>query len=176
MSPIIRYYLNMKKEQYIKNELEDLSPLVSKKMEERKGGLQVPSGFFDTFGDNLIAQIKKEDSTSIVRPITSSEPIKKSSFKWMSIAASILLFLVAGFWMMNQNTSPDSNWAALENMNAKEVLQYLDENMEEIELEDLMDSNIISSAEIGLDEHASLSEADKDLYLDLLLEELTEEI
>ncbi len=164
----------MNKKDDILKELQEISPLLSKKLKEREGGFEVPDGFFDSFADTILDQVKEASNEAIVTPINKATS-SNSPFKWVSLAASILLLVVAGFWMMNQNTST-SSWAKLEQMNAKEVLQYLDENMDDLELDDLMDSGIVSADEFGIEDHSNLSEEEKDIYLDVLLDEISEEI
>ncbi len=165
----------------VKDEFEKISPFLSDKLKDRKGGFKTPEGYFDKLTDDILSNIQeeKDGKRATVRGIA-SQPVGKSRssspFRWMAVAASLLLLVTAGFWFMNNSHTTADPLAEMERLNEEEVLQLLDENIDELQLEDLFETGIISSSDIDYQDARNLSEEEADKHLEYILADITEDI
>ncbi len=169
----------MKKKNNIGDELESLSPFLSEKMKEREGGFKVPDGYFERLTDQIMNGVREEGESATVRSISSAKFNKKRNpIRWIAAAASMLLLIAAGFWMMNNTTSiPEGNqWAELESYNEEQILKYLDDNTAEFDLDDLVESGMVGYSELGYNAVDQLSDEEAVDYLDVILDEISDDI
>ncbi len=169
----------MKNNDDIKNELREHSPFLLDKMKEREGGFQTPDGFFDSLADNIMDAVGKEDKEALVRPLYSKENnvVRKGNpFRWVAVAASLFLISGMGFWMMNQSNVVENEFAELEHFNQEQVLDYLDQHMGDFDLDDLANTGLISYEDIDYKNTEQISEDEADIYIEAILDELSDEI
>lgn len=164
----------MDKKINIKDELKEQAPFLSQKLKETQGGFKVPDGYFESFSDRILQSVKEDgmNGGTVVQLPSSTAFIeskkKKSPFRMIAVAASILLLVVAGLWFVPQNTSTDNQLAELENYSETEVLQYLDENMDDFGFEHLVESGIVSEADVDYHDISQFSDEETDFYLESL--------
>jgi len=109
-------------------------------------------------------------------PSSETAQVKRlSPRRTLTVAASVLLLLVAGWWMLDMSgTNSDSYAAELDNIKGfseQEVLDYMDNELDDLAFEDLVQSGILSDSEIDFSDAASLTDEDIDMYIDVFLEE-----
>jgi hypothetical protein len=95
----------------------------------------VPAQYFETTANRVLQQVKSEKKGTLT-------PIRKVSpgFSFISIAASIVLMLTTGFWLINRNQTPsvEQQIAALSNAEVQDyVLAHVGEFGSELSLESI---------------------------------------
>jgi hypothetical protein len=170
----------MKKDKHIEDELREQSPFLSEKFKENKGGFKIPEGYFETLPDKILDKVEEESATKVVHIDSlssgSSAKVKKiRPYRLIATAASVMLLIVAGLWVMNPSETT-SQYTALEQLNEEGVLQYLDENMDEFDFSSLVESGIVMDNEIDFKDISELSDEETDIYIDAILEGDAEEI
>ena len=170
----------MKKDKHIEDELREQSPFLNEKFKENKGGFKMPAGYFETLSDRILDEVEGEQEAKIIDigslSSDSSVQLKKNHpYRMLAVAASVMLLVVAGFWMMN-TTETTSQYAALEQLSEEGVLAYLDKNMDEFDFKALVESGVVLGDEIDYKNISELSDEETDTYIDVILEEDAEEI
>ena len=169
----------MDKKTNIKDELKEQAPFLSQKLRETEGGFKVPDGYFESLSDKILQQVKEEANVATVVQLPSSTasviPVKKKSpFRMVAVAASILLMIVASLWFIPQSSGSNNPLAELENYSEAEVLQYLDDNMDDFGFEHLVESGILSETDVDFNDISNFSDEETDFYLESLLDDSEE--
>lgn len=115
----------MKKDHNIQDELKELSPLLTKLRQEEEG-YKVPHLYFESLQNKVLGQV--------------NETPQKAGFlarlgwgRTVTMIASVVLLLVVGVFLLpNFN---NTQVADLESISAEALAMYLDENVEELELD-----------------------------------------
>jgi hypothetical protein len=133
-------------ENNIHQELGELSPLLQE-LRQKPEGYQVPEGYFAAMQQGVLAQIKAENALA-PSPIIFKKENKLANW-WNSIIveiewliqpryavafASFILVLTAGFFFLKPNNTMDT---ANTEPSIEEIDQYLEENVEDIDTEQL---------------------------------------
>jgi hypothetical protein len=156
-------------ENNVHQELAELSPLLQE-LRQKPEGYQVPEGYFAAMQHDVLAQIKAENA------LTSSTVIAKKENKlanwWNNIIAEIewliqpqyavafasfALLLTAGFFFLKPNNAMDTAYAE---PSIEEIDQYLEENVEDIDTEQL--TNVVTAVEHPLEKEKSQVEPSSD--------------
>lgn len=174
----------MRKQDDLKQELEELSPLLSK-LKVQENPFKTPEGYFAALPDELIARMRTEAPVS-------SPPVRRSwaerlteflqSLLQPRIAvafASVLVLIVAGlYWLRPENTNSEApgQMALIADLSVEEVSDYITENIEAFEEEDL----IVAVVESGVGVENTLPEmglnaADVNDYMEKAIQEMDEE-
>ncbi len=132
----------------IDKELEQLSPLLHE-MRKKSEGFQVPEGYFAQLQANVLEQIKGETPPIMAQTPIPSAVQQKSSW-WTQLMeqidwllqpryavgfASIIFLMAAGWFLLKPSNSDNCNELAC--VPEDEIQQFLEENMDEIETEQL---------------------------------------
>ena len=133
-------------ENNIHQELGELSPLLQN-LRQRPEGYQVPEGYFATMQNEVLAQIKAETAFA-QKPMIATKENKivnrwnqrLAEIEWLiqpryAVAfASFALLLIAGWFFIKPN---DITAFATVEPSIEEIDQYLEENLEDIDTEQL---------------------------------------
>ncbi len=155
---------NVNKEMSVDEELETLSPLVSDLLQKAEGGFRKPN--LDM--EQLLAKAQEGNDSP------PQAKVRKLGFsRIMTVAASIMLFVVAGFWMMNHDAEVVENnpMARFASFEEEDVLKYLDENIDEFALDDLYESGLVAEADLGYAAWDDLTEDEAYSVLEMSLED-----
>lgn len=159
----------MKKE--IKEELNNHAPLLSG-LSKKQEGYKVPDDYFARMEADLWEQIKPATKTvTEAAPRTSWLDGLIQQINWllqprMALQlASVALLILAGFFMMNRNTTTKTD--ALADLTADEASEYILANLDEFETESLI--------ELGFEEE-DFSAIDATLFEDTDVDDLLDEL
>jgi len=145
----------------IKNEIGKLSSILPSPDEHNK--IDVPDGYFENMQEKVLAKLKKEAPVEH-KPISFW---KKRKYSLLSMAA-VLLLVIASYFVFssirNENTDILTN-------TAKQAFAYLDDNLEEISMYDLIEN----LDEEDIEYFSDISEEELELYFDNNIDELNEE-
>ncbi len=164
----------MKKDKHTENEINDISPFLNEHLKKSKGGFKMPEGYLDALTDRVMENVKESDAKVLGLDSQTTIPSvnKRNPRRWLAVAASVMLLVVAGFWLLNFNSASESLAEAerLSGFSEQEVLSYLDQ-MEDIELSDLVESGIINELDVDFNDVSQLTDEDEDLYINTILED-----
>lgn len=166
----------MEKDKHIKDELREQSPFLSKKLKENRGGFKMPEGYFDTLSDRIMDRVEEEKEAKVayMDSSVSETPAKVRKlrpYKMIAAAATVMLLVVAGLWLMNPSETT-SRYAELEQLDEKGVLEYLDKHMDEFDFNSLVESGVVLDNAVDFKNATELSEEETDNYIDAILEEI----
>lgn len=145
----------MKKEHNIQDELKELSPLLAELREEEEG-YKVPHLYFESMQNKVLRQVNEVPQKAGLF----------ARFSWMrnlAVAASVAVLLLVGVFLL-QNTN-DAQVADLENISTDVLAMYLDENVEDWDLDLLIEDDLQLDFSDGLN-------LDEDEWEDYIEEEL----
>lgn len=175
----------MRKQDDLKQELEELSPLLHK-LKAQDNPFKTPEGYFSSLPDELIARLRNEAQplSAPVRPTWSDRLLEfLESLMQPRLAvslATVVILVVTGLLWLRPETSIETagteQLALLSDLSAEEVNDYVTENIEAFEEEELM----VAVAESGIEVESSLPAIDLDLeaiedYMDEAIQEMDEE-
>ncbi len=121
-----------------------------------------PDGYFDSLSDRVLERVQAEENTRVI-------PFYKK--RWLSIAASFIILLGAGYLLTSPSDTSIENTEFAFDIDPEEALEYLEEN-DNLYLTDLLSLDIYED-EI-MEEESELEDWD-DADIDELLEELNTE-
>ena len=148
----------MKKDHNIQDELKELSPLLSELRQEEEG-YKVPHLYFESLQNKVLRQVNEA-------------PQKVSFFArlgWgriFAMVASVLLLLVVGVFLLPNSNNTEV--AELENISTETLAMYLDENVEEMDLDAFLEDDFQLDFTDGLN-------LDSDEWENYIEEELLDE-
>lgn len=176
----------MRKQDDLKQELEELSPLLHK-LKAQENPFKTPEGYFASLPDELITRLRTEAQpvSAPVRPTSWADRLLEflESLLQPRLAvglATIAILIVTGLLWLRPETgsepSASEQLALLSELSAEEVSNYVTENIETFEEEELM----LAVAESGIEVENSLPEMDLDSqaiedYLEEAIQEMDEE-
>lgn len=127
----------------------------------------LPIGYFDALSDKVLEKVQAEDKAKII-------PFYKK--KWLSIAASFIILLGAGYLISTQSYSPLEYDAFVLEIEPEEALDYLIQN-ENLYLSDLLSLDIgENDISINTNTITDLDNADLDDLLNSLDSEELEDL
>ncbi len=119
-----------------KKELKELSPLLSE-LRAANEGFEVPEGYFDQLQQEMlekaIGPLEIERKNIAERPVILGV-LKNHQARWIAIAASVLLLILAGWWFSKPDLRVDADQFALVEVSTEEANAYLDAHVEDYEL------------------------------------------
>lgn len=119
-----------------KKELKELSPLLSE-LRAANEGFEVPEGYFDQLQQEMlekaIGPLEIERTNIAERPVI-LRVLKNHQARWIAIAASVLLLILAGWWFSKPDLRVDADQFALVEVSTEEANAYLDAHVEDYEL------------------------------------------
>jgi len=149
----------VKKDHNIQDELKELSPLLSELRQEEEG-YKVPHLYFESLQNKVLRQVNET-------PQKVGFFARLGWLRTLAVAASLLLLLVAGVFLL-----PNSNniqVTDLENISTETLAMYLDENVEELDLDEFLEDDFQLDFADGLN-------LDTDEWEDYIEEELLDEL
>ncbi|NUN99490.1 MAG: hypothetical protein HUU01_02610 [Saprospiraceae bacterium] len=173
----------MKKQDDLKKELEELSPLLSK-LKAQDNPFKAPEGYFSSLPDELMARLRHAEQP-LPAPVQSGWSTRLLEFLESLIQprlvvgfATIALLIVAGvLWLRQESGNEVSEQLALfSDLSAEEVNAYVTENIDAFEEEELM----VAVEESGIEVENSLPAIDLDAqaieeYMEDAIHEMDEE-
>jgi hypothetical protein len=122
----------------------------------------VPAGYFDHLAENVIEKIHADSHTRVI-------PMYKK--RWLSIAASLIIILGAGYLLNAPSNTPDNTGELVLDIQPEDALEYLIEN-DNLYLTDLLNLNLLE--EDMLSETSNVTNFEN-TDIDILLNELDPE-
>lgn len=143
----------MKQKDNIKEELKAISPFLDGKL-SKKQGYTVPKNYFKQLPNELMKQAVYQQP-GIAQKTGST---KRNAWWKILFAAPMRYKTMAGLGlgllllMVNVFSKTEENpYQHLSQLSAVEVSQYLDENIDHFELEDLVEANIVSNQDFDFE-------------------------
>lgn len=147
-------------EDNLHKELAELSPLLND-LRKKKEGFKVPDGYFEQLQTNVLTQLQGE-KPPIVEPIPSRVVVQSSSIweqfitqlEWLirpryAVAFGSVALLIAAAWFLFKSTNASiDNCTTLACVSDTEIEQYIEENIEDFEIEQLWQSSEDAIAEV----------------------------
>jgi hypothetical protein len=165
----------MKNNTSLKEELRDLSPLLSKLKEGEQPEPKLSGNFFHNMQVEVLNKIKEDlEPNSATRPTEKSTPwyhvFLQPRFA-LACAAIIAVGLGVFWWTSPGKQAVDT--LALEDVSQEEILNYIQENISSFEAEEL--ATIGNTGEVDLLQGVELDDKAVDEYLDKIIDDLDEE-
>lgn len=147
-------------EDNLHKELAELSPLLND-LRKKKEGFKVPDGYFEQLQVNVLTQLQEEKP-----PIVVSNPISVNAkhpslweqflmqLEWLirpryAVAfGSVALLIAASWYLFKSNDTINDNCTTLACVSDTEIEQYIEENIEDFETEQLWQSSEDAIAEV----------------------------
>lgn len=175
----------MRKQDDLKHELEELSPLLHK-LKAQENPFKTPEGYFASLPDELITRLRTEAqpvsvparSTWTDRLLEFLESLMQPRLA-VGLATVAILVVTGLFWLRPETgseTTASEQLAMLSDLSAEEVNDYVTENIETFEEEELM----VAVAESGIEVEETLPAIDLDAaaieeYMEEAIQEMDEE-
>lgn len=158
----------MKNRKEILDELGELSPFLSE-IRQKETGMKVPKHYFDFLTESVMEQV-----ALIPKPTSSELPVAKSTWytflfnkRILAGLTAMLLLLTTVLFFKNQPVSSESAFAEL---SSEEAATYIAAHLEDFET-----TLFIEGAFIEEIEDMEIDEAEVDLYLEEIIEDLDTE-
>lgn len=163
----------------IKKELQELSPLLSN-LKEQKMPFQVPKGYFDTLQDDVWIRIQAEQALPQKANQTQASKWASTLSAWQVLLsprlgltfATLAVVITAGiFWFSNQAQEDKNPLAAL---TANEAAAYIQENIHEFDTDLLIEASA-TYPDLNVMLENNLDENEIEQYLQEVIDELDDE-
>lgn len=157
----------------IRKELEEISPLLSTKLPE-KDGFKTPDGYFDTLQSRLEKRMAtpQPEVEHIVR-LESTKKTRSVVVLRFAAAASVAALVVLLAWVGRDYLhKPEKNLAeadTLEQLSAKDVLAYLDQNIDNYDLSTAVEANVVGYDDVDFHDVKKLSDEELNFYINNIL-------
>lgn len=162
------------KNKKIEEELKDISPFLSDFLSKKTAEKAIPDGYFEALPLRL--RLAKEKRNKSPRRILFffSENGGGTKFKRLAAAACLGLLLAWALWLFipPKNAETNTESVAPAQFSSVDVLRYLDNNIGDFQLEDLVNSGIITLEEIDYKVVSELSEEEQDMFINLTINDL----
>ena len=175
----------MRKQDDLKQELEELSPLLHK-LKAQENPFKTPEGYFAALPDELITRLRTE-AQPVTAPVRTTWTERLLEFLEslmqprlaVGLATVAILVVTALLWLRPETgseTNASEQLAMLSDLSAEEVSDYVTENIETFEEEELM----VAVAESGIEVEQTLPAIDLDAeaieeYMEEAIQEMDEE-
>lgn len=164
----------MKKDENIENELENLSPLLSKMRKEQKGsGYTVPPIYFKNLTEEMMQKVEPTRSPKVRKVLWEELFTMIDNFiqpKFVMGLATIVLLIMGGIYFVNIPTS--ENDVAIVEPSLADLEQYLIAHADELSEEMLVEYKVGDAA---IEFELNVEEQTFDYYFEEVLEDLQEE-
>jgi len=159
----------MDKDKNIQKELEELSPLLAKMKGEKKS-VEVPENYFHYLENSVMQQVELESTPALQTTGVLTIPLWSRLFSPRGIMAfaSVALLIVAAIYFNQADTSISNESLQFAELTDAEILDYLTDNADAIDIYSLTEVD----AETSILDIIDLEEGDADY----LLEETATEI
>ena len=171
----------MSEKNKIREELEGLSPLLSKMKGQGGQPFRVPGGYFQGLPDEVLRRARAEEG--LVREGLPARNNRENGLwawlQWLLLPrraiglATVLLLLAAGayhFWPQPGSYSPEE---ALAGISEEEAKAYVSQNIGEFELELMMEAAVVSAEDMPeIEVLPDAGPEDLDRYMDELIEDI----
>jgi len=157
----------------IREELNELSPFLSK-MKEEENGFKVPQNYFKTLPNQVFQKLGSEPSP--LSTAQNSSPGFWNNFnisiqsllkpKYALAFSTVVLMLLVGVFWMNNSSEP----ATYANLTSEEIQNYISDNIDEFEEE------LLVTIDFGFEDIQSSEDIEVDDYLDEIIDEIIDEI
>ena len=169
------------KKKKIQDELNELSPFLSNLKKDKKEGFSMPANYFENFDNRLMGRIQEEEALSGATSSNSTTSLPSSLGFWafmksliapkyaLGFATCAILLVVGLQWTM-QEKGLEKQPLLLAELTLAETNEYIINNLEEFETEDIVASletedveqiqNKISVIEKDLDSEPSLEKTE----------------
>ena len=157
----------------VREELENLSPFLSK-MKEKKEGFEVPKNYFKGLPNQIFEKLGNEPSP-LAMPEKSGQGFWSNPFQFLfrpkyalAFATVSLLIMASIFWTNNPTET-----LPLAELTSEEIQTYISDNIDEFDEELFMESNL-RFEDLEAFENADSDELLNDIIDDLDIEDLEE--
>lgn len=125
----------MNKDKNIHKELEELSPLLAK-MKNKKEKVEIPENYFHYLESSVMQQVALENTPGLQTTQGISISIWKRLFSPRGIMGltSIVLLIVAGVYFSQSGTEISNNSLQFADLTDTEILDYLTDNAESLDI------------------------------------------
>lgn len=178
----------MKKNNYIEEELENISPFLAQLRQKETRDFEVPDGYFETIEDNIWARIKAEDEVESWGEVNKNS-LNIPTLTWLQRAkywllrpqvgisfALILVVVVALNIFVNPTVNDSENILLTE----EDINEYLEDNIDEFSESLLLEGASEELAEADILMEFNLDDVNIDAYLgedsEIMDDPMTEEI
>ncbi|MEZ4980592.1 MAG: hypothetical protein R2769_03200 [Saprospiraceae bacterium] len=165
----------MKKNTSLKEELHDLSPLLSKLKEGEQPEPKIPGNYFHNMQFEVLNKLKEDlEPNPVSATPKDSIPWYQRIFqpKFALAYAAVIAVCLGIFWWSGQENLP-AETIAMEDVSQEEILNYIEENISSFEAEEL--ASIGNNGEVDLLQDVELDDKTVDEYLDKIIDDLDEE-
>lgn len=173
----------MNEKDKIREELEGLSPLLSKIKEESGHPFRTPEGYFQGLPDDVLRRIRAEEG--LVRRSGPAQLKERDGgigawLQWLlmprqaaGLALALLLAVGGAYLFRTQGGAPDAP-DALAGISEEEAKEYVSENIGEFGLELMLEASVVSAEDISeIEMLPEIGQEDLDIYLEDLIEDLS---
>jgi len=162
------------KEENIKKELEELSPLLAK-LKAKKNKTEIPKNYFAYLENSVMQQVELEPTPVLQTTVGTTVPLWSHFFSWrgMMTFASVILLVLVGLFGGQRQALEESTVLQFADLTDAEILSYLTDNAEELD---------VYSLEVEAEENSALDmiefeEGEADYFLeDVTTDVLADEI
>ena len=169
----------MSEKEKIKQELDEMSPLLSKLKEKNASPFQVPANYFQSLQEEVMRQVafEKVENPVIAEPQPNWLDRLGEQLQWLlqtryaMAFATVIILIVAGILYVQPEPVTDSAQVAMSELSAEEITAYISTNIEDFEtgllveaMGEEVDPNLLPTPELKEDE---LNE-----YLDEIIDEI----
>jgi len=132
----------MKKDKDIYKELEEISPFLAK-MKGKKEDIQLPDNYFHYLENSVMQQVELEETPVLQTVSGVSIPLWRSFFFSRAIVGftSAILLIVAGFYFSRLGTDTSDNTLQFAELTDTEILSYLTENADALDIYSIEEEN-----------------------------------
>lgn len=139
----------------IENELSEIAPFLAKLKEDNIPieTFRVPDDYFDNLSNTIFEKTIFQEESVIQQPtIATKESVWANLgryFQWLwnpgtaVVLTSVVVLVIAGFYLVNQ---PINDYGS--NLTAADIEQYVEENIETFELEQLAELTVVSESKV----------------------------
>ncbi len=161
----------------ILEELEELSPILTKLKKSSAANFRVPDDYFEKLTDSVASKIHFEPAAVSRKEVLTAQPSRWAIFLqnlWQPYRviqfASLFMLLGAGWWWMSK---PQKNILSdATAFSSEEVRSYIDQNLEDFDEQSLIKSTLLEADMESLT--PKMEEKDVEKYLHESLDGLTD--
>lgn len=154
----------------LREEIKDIAPTLAHWDQEEYQ--KVPAGYFDTLPDQVMDRIQQEEDLKpyfqslpqqVMSKLQATSRPKVSIYKMLSVAAVFVLLITATILFQSKNDSATQELY----VSHDETFEYLLDEIESIEIEDLLETNIITEQNISdlLSANSELNISDQSMQI-----------
>ncbi|MCO6477044.1 MAG: hypothetical protein J5I94_10515 [Phaeodactylibacter sp.] len=170
----------MKEKDKIKEELDGLSPLLSKMKEEGGQPFRAPEGYFQGLPDEVLRRARAEEGLIRENRAAPAGAGRTAWWQWLlaprhavSLATALLL-IAAGAYLFRPQPAGIDPAEALAGISEEEAEAYVCENIGEFELELMLEASVVSADDVPeMKVLPDIDQKELDLYLEDLIDDIS---